>query len=249
MDASADGFLKPPVSPSVTPLAPRLPRLTFEDADRENARARFRGEFTFKGRIGEMRARLCHRLALETADIGFSRVRTEIDGETVSFWIPARALSAIAFLAEPGVSMAEIPDEGRALLFEHVLDDLLTHMESRGHLVSVTDVANPVRNPPGDLGMLVQVGQLPPFPGLIEGPAAVLAQLQRAADGLAMRSLGFADLPIVVRMLAGATWLTNDGYVGLGEGDTVLVDRSWLTVVCFSVVVWYLLMFWSNFSF
>ncbi|HRJ69007.1 MAG TPA: FliM/FliN family flagellar motor switch protein [Beijerinckiaceae bacterium] len=229
MDASADGFLKPKASPLVTPLSPRLPRLSFDDADRENALARYRGEFVFRGRLGEMRARVCHRRAVETADIGFACLRAQIDGAAVNFWVPAKALSAVAFLAEPAVSMGDIPEEGRALLFEYVLDDLLTAVESRGHLVAITEVANPVRNPPGDLGFWASVGQVPAFPGLIEGPPVFLSQLQRAADALPMRSLGFVDLPIVLRMLAGATWLSNDGYVGLRQGDTVLIDRTWLT--------------------
>lgn len=229
MEASADGSVKSPGPVrTIAPLAPRLPVLSFDDVDHDNALARYRGDFLIPGQHGDIRLRICHPGAVETANIGFARINAEINGEAVRIFIPARALTALAYTARIDVNFAEVPVEGRALLVEHVLDDVLTQLEGRGHAISIGAIHNPERGAGGPLGFVVQIGQLPPFSGFIEASEAFCQRLVIAGNRLPVPRTGFADVPVVVQLLAGVTGLDLAAYSSLSAGDTVLFDHSWL---------------------
>jgi type III secretion system YscQ/HrcQ family protein len=212
----------------VVPLVSRLPVLSFDDVDSTNAVARYRGTFTFKGRYGDLAARVCHPRIIETANISFAAVVVEIDGETARIHIPARVLTAVALMAKIEVNFAEVSEEGRALLFEHVLDDLLSHVEAQGCRIRIDRIDNPRREPSGQLGLIVQFGSLPPAGLLIEASPKVCRLLLDAANQLPVPRAGFDDVPVLVQIVTGITALNRAGLNSLVEGDTVLFDHSWM---------------------
>ncbi len=226
MEAPVDELARP--SLALVPLQAVCPFMSFAEADEENALARFRSNWTFSGKYGAVSGRLCHRMAIDTQEIPFAGVNLDVDGEALTLWLPARALSAMAMAAGAAVNLAEVHAVGRGLLFEYVLGDLLVQAEAAGFLISVRDVSNPIRNPAGRIGLICTFGQLPPFPAIVECSPSVAKRLMRAADALPDPAFRFSDMPVVASFLAGVTWLRHDAFLALRDGDSILFDHSWL---------------------
>lgn len=213
---------------AVVPLKDRLLRLSAADCDAGNRLARYRSPFVCPSQFGEWRVRLCHPRAIATEGLGFAPVHAVVDGAPIRLFLPARALTAIAMQAKAEVNFAEVTDEGRALLFEHVLDDVLAALEQCGVSIAVQSIGNPERNPVGTMGVMVQFGALAPFGGLIDAPPAVGDWLLAEAESLPPPAPGFGATPVEMRILAGITRIAARSMAGLSVGDTVLFDHSWL---------------------
>lgn len=222
---------------AVLPMKDRLPYLTVSSLNIDNALARRRTAFTAKLPQGEVSFRICHPRAIATEGIGFARIEAQVDGTPVTIHVPARILTAIARQAKTDVNFADVSEEGRALLVEHALDGLLNQLESLGHQVSVTSIGNPARSPRGDIGCVCQFGALPPFSGLIEAPESFARWLLAESRKLPPAAPGMTDAPIEVRILVGVTRIPALRLGGLGVGDTVLFDHSWLAQRRLAVVV------------
>ena len=229
MDTLADGIAKAAAAQRpVVPLAGRLPRLALSDCHALNDLARHRAAFRLPARVGEIRIRPCAPAAVGTEGISFAPVDLTIDAQPARLFLPARVLTALTQVARLDLPLADVPEEGRALVFEHLLDDVLTGLEATGAAVSIRSIGAPVRPAAGALGFWCRIGALPEFTGFLDAEAGLCARILAAADRLGAPEPRFDDVPVTVRILAGVTDLTFGELGSLAAGDTVVCDHSWL---------------------
>lgn len=229
MDTLADGIAKAAVAPRpVVRILDRLPRLSLADLYVQNDLVRHRAAFRLPARVGEVRIRPTAPAAVATEGTSFAPVDLTIDGQPVRVFLPARVLTALTQVARLDLPLADVPEEGRALVFEHLLDDVLTSLEATGATVSIRSIGAPVRQATGTLGFWCRIGALPEFAGLVDAEAGLCQRFLAAADRLGAPEPRFDDVPVVVRLLAGVTDLTFGELGSLAVGDTVVCDHSWL---------------------
>lgn len=170
-----------------------------------------------------------HPAGLAPGNVPFAGMRFTFEGELFTLWVPAGALSALLYRTDPDVALSQIAPVTRGLVFESMFEDLFEELERSGTQLHIDEISDPVRTPPGTIGLKITLSDLPPFVGLIEAPKHLADRFLNWAAQLPEMCRKMDDLPVTARVMAGLTWLPSADLSNLRPGDAVVFDVSWLS--------------------
>ncbi len=214
-----------PSSPAKTYVPPSIRQ---DDILYNQILGKSREAFVVETPQGTLSVTPVHPSSIAPGTVPFAGVRFTFDGDLFTLWLPAGALSALLYRTDPDIALSQIAPVTRALVFESLFEELFEEMERSGIALHIDEVADPVRDPPGVIGLKISLGDLPGFVGLIEAHKPVADRFLNWVAQLPEQRRPISDLPIVARVMAGLTWLPAEGLSNLRPGDAVVFDVSWL---------------------
>lgn len=220
----------PPLPPQGNVLATTYvpPLIRNEDLIYNHILGKSREPFTLDTPQGALTLTPVHPLSLVSGNVPFAGMRFTLAGDLFTLWIPAGALSALLYRTDPDVALSQITPVTRGLVFESLFEDLFEEIERGGLSLHIDEISDPMRNPPGTIGLKIMLADLPPFVGLIEAPKPLADRFLNWVAQLPEQARPISDMPVVARVLAGLTWLPSHGLSNLRPGDAIVFDVSWL---------------------
>ncbi len=187
-----------------------------------------REPFTLDTPQGTLTLNPAHPLGLASGNVPFAGMRFTLESDLFTLWIPAGALSALLYRTDPDVALSQLAPVTRGLIFESLFEELFEEIERNGIAMHIDEISDPIRNPPGTIGLKIALADLPPFVGLIEAQKPIADRFLNWIAQLPEQRRPIPDLPITARVLAGLTWLPSAGLSTLRPGDAIVFDISWL---------------------
>ena len=184
--------------------------------------------FVFETSQGTLSLTPVHPSSIVPGNVPFAGMRFTFAGELFTLWLPAGALSALLYRTDADVSLSQIAPVTRGLVFESLFEDLFEELEATGIALHVDEISDPVRNPPGTIGLKITLADLPPFVAMVEAPKQVADRFLNWAAQLPEERRSISDLPVMARVMAGLTWLPSADLANLRPGDAIVFDVSWL---------------------
>lgn len=206
---------------------PFLPlRYTRDEIRFGNRLAVRRRAFVADTPLGEMEIIPRHPTSINLEGVPVVGIYGDIDGSSMTLWAPAGAMSAIVTTAEPGSGLRDLTPPTRALVIEDIFSVLLDKIEARGARIILHEIGDPVRSPDGEIGLLVRIGQIPPFSALLRTNGGLGQRVAAWAEALPYEPRAMPNLPVIVAFRAGITWLPAASVRELRPGDAIMFDTS-----------------------
>ena len=201
-------FDPPPASPSppksnmlATTYVP--PLIRGDDMIYHEILGKSREPFTLDTPQGTLTLAPAHPIGLASGNVPFAGMRFTISGDMFTMWVPAGALSALLYRTDPDVALSQIAPVTRGLVFESLFEELFEEIERGGVSMHIDEIADPMRNPPGIIGLKITLADLPPFVGLIDAPKAIADRFLNWIAQIPEQRRPLSNLPVIARVIAG----------------------------------------------